>query len=123
MCGPLTPNHLVWLEENVQSQSPPTSDRRLTESDIPQLMEKLAPHAAKWSLLGIALGFKPNELDLIAAKPRLFYGAPTTYLAEMLCEWVQWSPETDNTKYATIADLKQALRSQLVGLGTLSETF
>ena len=123
VCGPLTPNHLVWLEENVQSQSPPTSDRRLTESDIPQLMEKLAPHATKWSLLGIALGFKPNELDLIAAKPHLFYGAPTTYLAEMLCEWVQWSPETDNTKYATIADLKQALRSQLVGLGALSETF
>ena len=123
VCGPLTPNHLVWLEENVQSQSPPTSDRHLTENDIPQLMEKLAPHAAKWSLLGIALGFKPSELDLIAAKPRLFYGAPTTYLTEMLYEWVQWSPETVNTKYATITDLKLALRSQLVGLGALSKTF
>ena len=117
--GSLTPNHCVWSEENVQ---PPTNDRCLTESDIPQLMEKLAPHADKWWEIGTALKFLPYELRLIRASPLLMYGAPASFLDEMLSKWVQWSPETMHAKYATIADLRQALRSQLVGLGALSET-
>ena len=123
VCGPLSPNHLVWSEENVQPQNPPTSDQRLTESDILHLMEKLAPHAAKWSLLGMALGFTPSELKVMEAKPSLIYNAPTSYLAELLYEWVQWSPKTDHAKYATLSDLRQALRRRLVGLGAVAETF
>ena len=118
MCGPLSLNHCVWSEE---PQSPPTSDRHLTESDIPQLMEKLAPHAANWWEIGTALGFLPYELKLIRASPLLMYGAPASFLDEMLSKWVQWSPETVHAKYATIADLRQALRSQLVGLGAAAE--
>ena len=123
VCGPLSPNHLVWSEENVQPQKPPTSDQRLTESDILHLMEKLAPHAAKWSLLGMALGFTPSELKVMEAKPSLIFNAPTSYLAELLYEWVQWSPKTDHAKYATLSDLRQALRRRLVGLGAVAETF
>ena len=122
VCGPLCPNHLVWSKETVQPQSSPTSNRRLTESDIPQLMEKLAPHAAEWWEIGTALGFLPYELRLIRARPMLMYGAPASYLDEMLSKWVQWSPETMHAKYATVVDLRQALRSQLVGLGALAET-
>ena len=118
VCGPLSLNHCVWSEE---PQSPPTSDRHLTESDIPQLMEKLAPHAANWWEIGTALGFLPYELKLIRASPLLMYGAPASFLGEMLSKWVQWSPETVHAKYATIADLRQALRSQLVGLGAAAE--
>ena len=123
VCGPLTPNHLVWSEEIVQPQNPPTSDQRLTESDILHLMEKLAPHAAKWSLLGMALGFTPSELKVMEAKPSLIFNAPTSYLAELLYEWVQWSPKTVHEKYATLSDLRQALRRRLVGLGAVAETF
>ena len=119
VCGPLSLNHCVWSEE---PQSPPTSDRHLTESDIPQLMEKLAPHAAKWWKIGTALGFLPYELELIRSSPMLMYGAPASFLAEMLTKWVQWSPETMHLKYATVTDLRQALRSELVGLAALSET-
>ena len=120
VCGPLSLNHCVWSEE---PQSPPTSDRHLTESDIPQLMETLAPHAAKWWEIGTALGFLPSELRLISANPMLMCADPNIrYLADMLTKWVQWSPETMHAKYATLADLRQALRSQLVGLGKLSET-
>ena len=110
--------HCVWSEENVQPQQPPTIDQRLTESDILHLMEKLAPHAAKWSLLGMALGFTPSELKVMEAKPSLIYNAPTSYLAELLYEWVQWSPKTDHAKYTTLSNLRQALRMQL-GHGSL----
>ena len=118
--GQLTLNHLVWSEANVQS---PTSDRQLTECDIPQFMEKLAPHAAKWWEIGTSVGFLPSELTLISANPMLMCCDPNIrYLADMLTKWVQWSPETVHTKYATIADLRQALRSQLVRLGAAAET-
>ena len=94
---------------------------RMYEKDVSCLSEALASHVHKWKEIGSVLGFSPNELDVIAAKPSLFSRAPNSWLTEMLSTWVQWTPETQHGKYATLEDLVKALQSKMVGLGVVAE--
>ena len=43
-----------------------------------------------------------------------------SYLQELLSQWVQW-PTTDHPKHPTVTALCAALRSSLVGLGSLAD--
>ena len=38
------------------------------------------------------LGFTPEELNNIQAKPLLMLKAPASWLSVMLAEWLQWAP-------------------------------
>jgi hypothetical protein len=50
----------------------------------------------------------------------LLTGAPVSYLQELLSQWVQW-PTTDHPNHPTLRALCTALRSSLVGLGSLAK--
>ena len=47
-------------------------------------------------------------------------GAPTSFLQELLSQWVQWPTASHPTK-PTLEALCGALRSSLVGLGSLAD--
>ena len=50
----------------------------------------------------------------------LLVGAPVSHLQELLNQWVQW-PTTEHPNNPTLEALCAALRSPLVGLGSLAE--
>ena len=52
--------------------------------------------------------------------PLLLVRAPTSYLQELLSQWVQWPTASHPTK-PTLEALCAALRSSLVGLGSLAD--
>lgn len=76
--------------------------------------------STKWYDIGIGLGFTPSELNLIIGKPLLLAAAPTSYLAELLGQWMQW-PTVNHPQKPTSRALCEALRSSHVGLGSLAE--
>ena len=71
----------------------------------------------------MALGFRPNELDIIQAKPMLLAQAPTSWLSEMLSQWLQWTPGDgrESKDHASVKSLKEALLKE--NLGRLAEEF
>ena len=75
----------------------------------------------KWNEIGQGLGFTQPALNHIASKPLLLAGAPNSYLTELLNQWVQWPTEDHPTTKPTLEALCRALRSSLVGLGSLAE--
>ena len=90
-------------------------------SDLTLLTSVLSGYASKWNLIGIALGFTPKEISNIRSKPALFETAPKGYLVELLNEWVHWPNEAHDV-LPTVEALETALKGQLVGLGSVSET-
>ena len=78
------------------------------------LLKQLHKHAAKWKTIGSHLGFLPNELANIEARPLLLHNAPESWLSAMLAEWLQWAPG-DHRSWTTLEALKHALRE--AGLG------
>ena len=60
------------------------------------------------------------ELRTISSMSRLFIGAPVSYLQELLSQWLQWPTDSHPSK-PTLEALCAALRSSLVGLGSLAE--
>ena len=62
-----------------------------------------------------------SELNTISSMPLLLVGAPTSYLQELLSQWVQWPTASHSTR-PTLESLCAALQSSLVGLGSLAET-
>ena len=64
----------------------------LTQPDHGKICEQLSPHASQWQAIGQHLGFLPEELSPIQAKPLLLAGAPKSYLSAMLASWLQWAP-------------------------------
>ena len=68
-------------------------------------------HRAKWREIGSLLGFLPNELDNIQARPLLLSNAPNSWLDAMLAEWLQWAQEDSrgSTNFATLEGLREAL--------------
>ena len=82
---------------------------------------KLRGHSKKWKLIGEGLGFTPNELDEIEATPRLFVGAPTSFLREMLSAWQQWAPgdARGSSEYANLDSLRRAVDK--AGLGRMAQ--
>ena len=84
---------------------------RLTDKTLPVLFRQLKKHASKWREIGLHLGFLPGELSNIEARPRLFQGAPVSYLGSLLEESIQWAPgdRRGSTSFTTLESLKAAL--------------
>ena len=96
------------------------SEMRLTQKDIVHLMELLQSHSYQWKMIGLSLGFLDPELTTILSMLRLLVGAPTSYLQELLSQWVQW-PTASHPTSPTLESLCAALGSSLVGLGSLAD--
>ena len=93
----------------------------LTESNIAKLMDLLHNFSDKWNEIGLVLGFTQPELNQIKTDPSLYMsGAPASFLAKLLSQWVQW-PTVDHPRKPTLVALCKTLRSSLVGLGSLAE--
>ena len=92
----------------------------LSEKDLVHLMQLFQSYSYKWNPIGLSLGFNQHELNTIFGMFKLLMGAPVSYLQELLSQWVQW-PTTDHPSHPTVRALCTALRSSLVGLGSLAE--
>ena len=89
----------------------------MRDKDVGFLMGHLCQHSYKWEVIGTALHFLPGELENIRHSPRV-----TTLqlrLKEVLCQWVQW-PTTAHSQTPTMEMLRDALCSDLVGLGAVA---
>ena len=93
---------------------------KLSEKDLVHLMRLLQSYSCKWNPIGLSLGFIQPELKTISGMLALLTGAPVSYLQELLSQWVQW-PTADHPSHPTLGALCTALRSSLVGLGSLAE--
>ena len=93
---------------------------KLSEKDLAHLMRLLQSYSCKWNRIGLSLGFIQPELTTISGMLALLIGAPVSYLQELLSQWVQW-PTADHPTHPTLGALCTALRSSLVGLGSLAE--
>ena len=93
----------------------------LSEKDLVHLMQLLQNYSTKWNPIGLSLGFIQSELKTISGMLALLTGAPVSYLQELLSRWVQW-PTADHPSHPTVGALCTALRSSLVGLGSLAQT-
>ncbi len=82
---------------------------RLTEEDLPHLMNVLEPVASKWDSICLQLGVPQSTLSNIQAKPTLLAGAPQTFLRSGLYEWMRSGAET-----CTVSSLANALRTPSV---------
>ena len=84
-------------------------------------MNLIHNYSDKWNYIGMGLGFVQPELNQICSNPSLLVsGAPTSFLNNLLNQWVQW-PTMDHPTRPTLRALCEALRSSLVGLGSLAE--
>ena len=97
-----------------------TTSADLSERDIAELLNLLQIYSYKWCNIGLSLGFLPPELDTISSMSKLFAGAPASYLQEILSQWIQW-PTANHPTRPTLETLCAALRSPLVGLGSLAD--
>ena len=93
---------------------------KLSEKDLVHLMRLLQSYSYKWNPIGLSLGFTQHELNTIFGMLKLLLGAPVSYLQELLNQWVQW-PTEEHQNNPTLEALCTALRSSLVGLGSLAE--
>ena len=97
-----------------------TDELPVTDKQVAALLELIHTHSSKWDVIGAMLGFAPSEIQKIRSTPLLLAGAPTTYLTELLNQWVQWPTFSHPTK-PTLRALCTSLRSSLVGLGSLAD--
>lgn len=75
------------------------------------MCEKLDPYSHKWREIATKLHFSEDELLNIEHTPRLFHGAPHSYLREILHQWLQCTPgdARSSPDYATLESLKRAV--------------
>ena len=87
------------------------------DKEVGFLMGYLFQYSYKWEVIGTALHFLPGELENIRHSPQ----ATTLQfrLNVVLCQWVQW-PTTAHSHTPTMEMLRDALRSDLVGLGAVA---
>ena len=107
---------------NITTYIPPLAEednktRKLTDKDLPSLLCQLKKHAAKWREIGIHLGFLPGELANIGGRPNISEGAPVSWFAAMLEDWLQWAPGDcrGSISFATLKGLQKAFSE--AGLG------
>ena len=74
----------------------------------------------QWQLIGLALGFDPEDLKIIEHMPTLIPIGPVAFLKEMLHQWLKWCPPTH--RWPTVSSLCEALRSPTVGNERLADT-
>ena len=86
----------------------------MRDKDVGFLMGHLYQHSYKWDVIGTALQFFPGELENIRHSPQVI--TPQQRLNAVLCQWIQW-PTTAHSQIPTMEMLRDALRSDLVGLG------
>ena len=86
-------------------------EERLNKSQVLCLICHLSNCAAKWREIGAFLGFDQEEMNIIEAQPRLFSGAPCSWLFTVLSDWTQWAPGESRgcTNFANLNDLKPAI--------------
>ena len=92
-------------------------DITLRDKDVVYLMGYLCQYSYKWEVIGTALHFLPGELENIRHSPQVI--TPQQRLNAVLCQWVQW-PTTAHSQTPTMEMLRDALRSDLVGLGAVA---
>ena len=92
----------------------------LTTKDLHTLLTALHGATTQWELIGLALGFDPEDLKIIEQMPTLIPKGPVAYLKEMLHQWLKWCPP--NHDQPTISSLCKALRSPTVGNKRLADT-
>ena len=105
---------------NVPSVAHGPEDTPLGLDQLSYLVEKLVPYAHIWRQLGISLMFPSQDLINLVANPLLMPGAPQSYLIKLLEDWL-----LKNSKHVlqpTVGNLKRALNSKTVGLGTIANT-
>ena len=107
---PLSPEHELWLVKKPQPRQEPTPPpqtqteqqtpppkRIRTEGDATCLNEadhhsilfnQLEKHSTEWRTIGRCLGFLPSKLKVIQAKPLLLDSAPSSWLEEILVQWL-----------------------------------
>ena len=85
------------------------------DKDVGFLMGYLCPYSHKWGDIGTALHFLSGELKNIYRN----HQEVQQCLKEVLCQWVQW-PTAAHSQTPTIEMLRDALRSDLVGLGAVA---
>ena len=102
---PLSPEHKLWQIKKPQHHHDPTPPPQahakqqtetletlrtcLNEAEHHSILfEQLAKHSAKWRTIGRCLGFHPSKLDIIQAKPTLFDSAPSSWLEDILAQWL-----------------------------------
>ena len=88
----------------------------IIEHHVPALTEMLAGHSSKWREIATALWLTNNKIENIIA----MNCKPILSLKEVLLSWVVG--ECKNSKPPTLQNLKEALRSQTVGLGNVAST-
>ena len=86
------------------------------EYHVPALTEILAGHSSKWKEIATALWLTSNKIENIIA----MNCKPILSLKEVLLSWVVG--ECEHSKPPTLQSLKEALRSQTVGLGNVANT-
>ena len=95
-------------------------DVQLTEEEVAKLLELIHTFSSKWDMIGLKIGFTFSELEYIKSMPLLLATAPTSYLKELLSQWVQW-PTLRHPTQPTLRALCTSLRSSMIGLGALAD--
>ena len=85
------------------------------DKDVGFLMDHLCQYSSKWEAIGTALHFLPGELENIKHN----HQDVQQRLNAVLCQWVQW-PINTHSQTPTMEMLRDALRSDLVGLGAVA---
>lgn len=82
------------------------------ESYLRMLINILDQVATKWKEIGIALSFRPCDLDCIEQAPMLMVKGPKAYLQELIRQWLEWTSPEHNLP--TIVALHDALLDSMV---------
>ena len=116
---PLSPEHELWqvkkpqphhdpmpppqTQAKQQMQSTKTFGTSLNEADHHSILfNQLEKHNTEWRSIGRCLGFLPSKLKNIQAKPLLLDSAPSSWLEEILMQWLR-------SGTATLETLRSAL--------------
>ena len=89
------------------------------ESDLRFLVDLLIEVAGKWDAVCLHLGVSMPTIRNISASPRLFNGAPRTWLQEGLFEWLHAG---STQQPCTVSALCAALRAPSVDEAVLADS-
>lgn len=112
--------HVFMPEVPCQCHSCSTDSSRLSREELEKVRDVLRQRAQHWKKIGEGLGFFNEELGIIENKPLLLFGAPTSWLDEMLADWYQWCPgdARGSKECANLESIKRAMSK--TGLGLLA---
>ena len=99
----------------------PIDGERYEHDQLAELYIKLCDYSLHWREIGKILGFRNGELYVIQSNPSLFTQGPSSFLREMLSQWLHWAlgDRHGSHGYATKEALRNALRQ--AGLNAVAE--